>query len=128
MSMALRILLIVAAAITAVFLLRSVKRSRMRIEDTIFWILLTIIILIMAFFPGIVSALSNMFGFMAPVNFVFLFFIFILLLKCYSLSRHSSELEVKVKELTQKIALDNLDHYERRNAENPDQDMKMPGE
>ena len=128
MSLALRILLIVAAGITAVFLLRSVKRSKMRIEDTIFWIALTIIILIMALFPGIVSALSNMFGFMAPVNFVFLFFIFILLLKCYSLSRHSSELEVKVKELTQKIAIDNLDHYERRNAKKPEQDIRQQGE
>ena len=121
MSLALRIVLIIAAVATAVFLLRSVKRSKMRIEDTIFWILITIVILIMAIFPGIVSALSGLLGFMAPVNCVFLFFIFILLLKCYTLSRHTSELEVKVKELTQKIAIDNLEHYERRNAPKPEE-------
>ena len=116
MSLALRIVLFIAAVATAVFLLRSVKRSKMRIEDTLFWLLIIVVILIMAIFPGIVSALSGLLGFMAPVNFVFLLFIFILLLKCYSLSRHTSELEVKVKELTQKIAIDNLEHYERRNA------------
>ena len=118
MSFALRIVLLIAAIATTIFLLRGVKRSKMRIEDTVFWVVLTILILIIAIFPQIAGALSDNLGFMAPVNFVFLFFIFILLLKCYSLSRHLSETETKVRELTQKIALDNLDHYERRN--NPD--------
>jgi len=33
--------------------------------------------------------------------------------KCFTMSRHTSQLETKIKELTQQIAVDRLDHYER---------------
>ena len=113
--MALRIVLLVATVLVFIIMLRSVKRAKMRIEDTLFWAGLMVLILILAVFPQIASALSDLMGFMAPVNAVFLFFIFVLLMKAYSLSRSSSELETKVKELTQQIAIDRLMHYEREN-------------
>ncbi len=115
MSVALRVVLIVSAVAMAAFMLRSIKKSKMQIEDTLFWALLTLLILLLAIFPQIGSALSEVMGFQAPVNFVFLFFIFVLLMKSYHSSRTVSELETKVKELSQQIALDRLDHYERSN-------------
>lgn len=118
MSFALRVVLIVSALAMSAFMLRSIKKSKMQIEDTLFWGLLTLLILILAFFPQIGSALSELMGFQAPVNFIFLFFIFVLLMKSYHSSRTVSELETKVKELSQQIALDRLDHYERTNKKN----------
>ena len=115
MSLALRIVLLVSTVLVFIIMLRSVKRAKMRIEDTLFWAGLMVLILILAIFPQIASALSDLMGFMAPVNAVFLFFIFVLLMKAYSLSRTTSELETKVKELTQQIAIDRLMHYEREN-------------
>ena len=113
MSVALRIVLIVSAVAMAAFMLRSIKKSKMQIEDTLFWALITLLILLLAIFPQIGSALSDVMGFQAPVNFVFLFFIFVLLMKSYHSTRTISELETKVKELSEQIALDRLDHYER---------------
>lgn len=115
MSLALRIVLLVSTIIVSVIMLRSVKRAKMRIEDTLFWVFLMVLILLLAIFPQIASALSDLMGFMAPVNFVYLFFIFVLLMKAYSLSRSTSELDTQVKELTQQIAIDRLMHYEREN-------------
>ena len=120
MSTALRIILFISAIIVAVFMLRNVKRSKMRIEDTIFWVVLTGIVLILGIFPQIVGFFANVLGIASEHNFVFLFFIFVLLMNGYFTSRANSELETKVKELTQQIALDRLDHYERNNEKGND--------
>lgn len=120
MSTALRIILFISAIIVAVFMLRNVKRSKMRIEDTIFWVVLTGIVLILGIFPQIVGFFANVLGIASEQNFVFLFFIFVLLMNGYFTSRANSELETKVKELTQQIALDRLDHYERNKEKEND--------
>ncbi|MBQ3301517.1 MAG: DUF2304 domain-containing protein [Eggerthellaceae bacterium] len=113
MSMSLRIILLVSAILVAVYVLRNVKRSKMRIEDTLFWVFLTLFVLAIGIFPQIVTFLSGLLGIASEQNFVFLFFIFILLANSFFTSRANSEQETKLKELTQQIALDRLDHYER---------------
>ena len=113
MSLGIRIALLIGALALFIFVLRSIKKSKMRIEDALFWIFLSAFVLLLRVFPAIISVPSTWFGFQAPVNFVFLLFIAILLVKCFTMSRHTSQLETKIKELTQQIAIDRLDHYER---------------
>ena len=115
MSVALRIVLVVAAVIMVVALLLFIRKSKMRIEDSIFWIVLAFVVLVLSIFPQLASQLAYLLGFQAPVNFVFLFFIVVLLVKCFFMSQRASELEVRVRELTQQIAVDKLEHYERKN-------------
>ena len=43
----------------AAFMLRSIKKSKMRIEDTISWAFLTLIIVLLALFPQIGDFLTN---------------------------------------------------------------------
>lgn len=116
MSFALRIVLVVAAFCLLLFVVLNVRKSKMRIEDAVFWVLLSALILLLSIFPQIASWVSHLLGFQAPINLVYLFFIFILLVKCFTMSRQLSEQETKMKELTQQIALDKLDHYERAGA------------
>ena len=59
---------------------------------------------------------------MSPVNFVFLFFIFVLIIRDFLSNRRISQLENRVKELTQQIALDRLDHYQRRHLDETDEE------
>lgn len=113
MSIALRIVLLVSAVLLFVFLMVSIRQSKMRIEDSLFWIVISVVVLLLGIFPGIASALSRSFGFIAPVNFVFLMFILILLLKEYFTSKRISELDTKVKELTQQLAIERLERHER---------------
>ena len=113
MSTSLRIILLISAIIVALFLLRSVKRSKMRIEDTLFWVILAGIVLLLGIFPQIVTFFAGLLGIASEQNFVFLFFLFVLFANGYFTSRSNSEQETKLKELTQQIALDRLDHYER---------------
>jgi hypothetical protein len=101
--------LLVCAVALFVFVLRSIKKSKIRIEDSLFWIVLSVLILIMAAIPEIGYFASKLLRFQAPVNFVFLAAIAVLLVKCFTTSIHVSQLETKVKELTQQIAIRDLD-------------------
>ena len=114
MSFTLRIILLISAIVVAVVVLRSVKKSKMRIEDTLFWIAVVAIVLLLGLFPQIVSFFATALGIASEQNFVFLLFIFILLVNAYRTSKATSNLETKVKELTQQIAIDRLGHRERR--------------
>ena len=119
---ALRVILLIAAIGLVVFLLHSIKKSKMSIEDALFWMGFSFLILLMSIFPEIPSFLSNTIGFMSPVNFVFLFFIFVLIIRDFLSNRRISQLENRVKELTQQIALDRLDHYQRRHLDETDEE------
>ena len=119
---ALRVILLIAAIGFVVFLLHSIKKSKMSIEDALFWMGFSFLILLMSIFPEIPSFLSDTIGFMSPVNFVFLFFIFVLIIRDFLSNRRISQLENRVKELTQQIALDRLDHYQRRHLDETDEE------
>ena len=127
MSLALRIVLIVGSIALVAFLLHSIKKSKMRIEDAMSWLALSLLIVLLSVFPEIANLLSVMLGFMASVNFIFLFFIFILLLRSFFSNRRISQLENRVKELTQQVAIDRLDHYERmREVDASEMDKSRP--
>lgn len=120
LSFALRIILIATSICLVAFLLYSIKKSKMRIEDSLFWMFFSLLILVLSIFPDIASFFSNSFGFQAPVNFIFLFFIFILIVRDFSSNRHISQLENRVKELAQQVAIDRLGHYERKDGVHED--------
>lgn len=88
----------------------------MRIEDSLFWVGLSLLILVLSLVPDLGIWFADMLGVQSPVNFVLLFFIAVLLVKCFFLARQVSQLENKVKELAQRIAVDRLDHFERYDA------------
>jgi len=116
-SIFLRIILLIGAVFATIYMLRSVKRSRMRIEDTLFWVFLTLLILVIAIFPQIITFFAGVLGVASEQNLLFLLFLFILLVVGYGNAKANSEQETQLRELTQQIALDRLDHYERTHGE-----------
>jgi hypothetical protein len=73
--------------------------------DTVFWFTLSLVFVIMALFPQLVSWISGLMGFVASVNFVFLVTIFLLLIRCFLLSIRVSQLDDKIKNLVEEIAI-----------------------
>lgn len=117
MSLVLRIVLIAASLLTTLYIMKKIRNSKAQIEDAIFWILLALMLIVISIFPGIPTVISRMLGIMAPVNFLFLFMIFVLLVKIFSMSLKVSALETRLKNLTQEIAIRNKkeDEYEETN-------------
>ena len=106
MSYYLRLLIILASIITLFYVLRKIRKAQIQIADSLFWIFLSLVFVIMGTFPQVVYALTRWMGFQAPVNLIFLVMIFILLLKVFLSSIKISQLEDKLDSLVQEMAID----------------------
>lgn len=107
MSMVFRVILIVTCILTCAYTLRKIRKSQMQIEDSLFWILISIGLVCISIFPEIVTFFSKLIGVGAAVNFIFLVIIFILLLKVFLMSLKISQMEDKFKKLVQRMAIQN---------------------
>ena len=111
MTLPLRITLFAASLLTFGYMTIKIRDSKMRLEDSLFWFCFSALLLLASIFPQVFYALSNVVGTMSPSNFVFLFFIFILLIVCFRLSVRLSQLDTKLRELTQQLAIEKLERH-----------------
>ncbi len=112
MTIALRVTLILVSLITFVFIARKIRSSKVKLEDSMFWICFAALILVFSLFPQLFYALSDLVGTYSPANFVFLFFIFVLLIQIFHLSMRVSQADTKIKELTQQLAVEKFERYQ----------------
>ena len=119
MTLALRVTLVIVSLLTLVFIAKKVRSSTVRLEDSIFWFCFAVLLLLASIFPGVFYVLSDFAGTMAPVNFVFLFFIFILLIQSFNLTMRVSQADTKIRELTQQLA---IEKFERRSNDEKNED------
>lgn len=94
-----------ASILTCIYISRKLRKSQMQIMDTVFWIALSALFIILSVFPQLARILAVFLGFQAPVNFIFLLIIFLLLLRCFLLSIRVSQLDDKIRSLTEEIAI-----------------------
>ena len=100
-----RIILIVVSILSTWYILKKIRQSKLQIEYAIFWIIFSGVLVIISLFPWLVSLFTRLLGMQLPVNFVFMVFIFILLVKLFMMTIELSTQENKVKDLTQELAL-----------------------
>ena len=105
MSDTLKALLVVASILTVAWILRKIRKNKVKMEDAIFWIFFAGILLLLAIFPEISYELCRIFGIMSPSNLVFLVIIFLFVEKIFTLSIIVSQLEDKIGVLSAEVAL-----------------------
>jgi hypothetical protein len=101
------IILIAASLITAIFVVRKIRKSQFKIGDTLYWLVFCLFLLLMSIFPKAVSWVSDLIGFEAASNFIFVAIIFLLLVKIFLLDARVSKNEDKLTKLSQRYAIDN---------------------
>lgn len=106
MSISLRVLLIVSAAVVLLFVVRKLKKSQMQVLDSLFWLLFSLSFVILGIFPEIAVACSEPFGFVSPSNLVFLYVIAVLVVRDFCNSLRLAKLEERLNSLVQAFALD----------------------
>lgn len=111
MTLTLRVVLVLVSLMTLLFIMRKVRSSKIRLEDSMAWILFSGVLFVLSVFPGIFDFLAELAGVYSTVNFVFLFFIFVLLILCFSLNMKVSQMDTKIKELTQLLAIEKFERY-----------------
>ena len=115
----LRICLILGAFATAGYVLRRVRQARVQIEDTIYWLALSAVLLLVALFPGIAYWVSGLLGFGSASNGVYVIIIFLLWARQFMLSIRVSQLDSRLRVLTERVALN------QQKQEDHDRDDKM---
>lgn len=105
MSVILRILLLTASIMTASYIARKLRKAQMQVDDATFWLLFSLILVIMSIFPELITGFADLIGVQSPVNFVFLVIIFLLFIRCFILSVRVPGLEEKVKNLVEESAV-----------------------
>ncbi len=105
MSVILRIILIIGSLLSFILCIKKVKQSKMKISESIIWVIGSFILILMSIFSNAVGWISAKLGFIAPVNFVFLVVIVFLLIECFLNNLKISMLNEKVKDLNHYIAL-----------------------
>ena len=112
MSVALRICLVALSIISLFYIIRKIRYSKMQIEYTLFWIVLSIIMVLMAVFPQIVYWITIAMGMVSAANVVYLFIIGILLVKVFMMTIEISNLESKEQALIQEVGISGKEQRE----------------
>ena len=100
MTITFRCVLILVSLFTLGGIIKKVRNAKVQIENTIFWILFGVILLILSIFPQIATLAAKALGIYSTTN-----FIFVLLIHQFLVSIKCSQLENKIDELVQEIAI-----------------------
>lgn len=114
MAIQFRLLLVIASLLLCIYLIHKIKQAQMKIEDSIYWIFISLCFLLLSFFPNLATIVSKWIGIESTVNLVFLVIIFMLLIKLFFQSIKISQMEYKICSLVQENALKSYEDTERK--------------
>ena len=120
MTVTLSIILIIVSVLTCIWIIMRIRKSQVKIEDAVFWILFSFLLIAMSLFPEVVVWGASVAGVQSASNFVFLTIIFVLLLKVFHMSIRISQLESKLQSFVQSYAIANQlsDHPAEKDTKN----------
>lgn len=90
---------------TFAFVIKQIRKNKIEIGESLFWIIISIILIVISVFPQITGFFTKLLGIQSPSNFVFLVAIFIVMLKLFTLSIDVAKLKQKLKSLIENVAL-----------------------
>lgn len=102
----LRAILFLSSILISLWILIKIGKAKAKVEDSLFWILFSFMLIVLSVFPQIAYWLSGILGVQSPVNFIFLAMLFALILKIFRLSIRVSQLESRQQDLVQRYAVD----------------------
>ena len=112
MTVIFRVILVIVSILTMAFMMRKIRQAKVQIEAALFWVLMALILVVFSLFPAVADACAHLLGIYSTPNFLFLFMIFLLIVKVFGMTLQMSQMESRQKELVQRIALDQKDREE----------------
>ena len=92
-------MLILASLATFMQMMRKIRESKLQIESAIFWMILAMVLVVFSVFPPVADFIAHCLGIYSTA-------IFLLIMKEFRMTIHISQLETRVKELVQRMALE----------------------
>ena len=103
--MNLQLVLIVASLLTFIYVIGRIRKHQLNIDDSIVWIIWSIVLLILSIFPGLSHTISDFLGFESTSNFILTGFVFLLYIMVFFQNIRISELKEKNKKLIQRLSI-----------------------
>ena len=126
MSNSLRTILLIAAALSACWILYQIRRLKIKLDHAIYWIVFAVLLAVLGIFPEVTYWLTRKLEMMSPANLIFLVIIFLLLVKVFTLSMLTSQLEDKITVLSAEVALRSLDAEHRLEVQEEKEEGQNP--
>ena len=117
MTLVLRILLLIGALFAMGIVINSVRKSKIRISDSVYWVVSAVILVLFALITQLAYFFSGLFGFMSPANFVLLLVIVMILIRLFHQSCAISKLTYKVEQLSSELALRDKDTRDEKSLD-----------
>ena len=105
LTLSLRIVLIVCAALVLLFIIRRIKKSKIDVMDSIFWLFFSLSFVVLALFPQVASFFAGLLGIQASANYVIVYVIAVLVIRDFSNTTKIAMLRKKIEGLIQEVAL-----------------------
>lgn len=105
MTVTLKVALIVITAIYMFLIIKSIRKKKMNVSFSLFWIVTGIILIISALVPNMIEYISNLIGFETPSNMLFCITIFVSFYLIFNLTTILSEENKKNTLLIQEVSL-----------------------
>ena len=96
---------IIISILFIIFITLSVKHSKLSIKESFWWMMGSIVALILSIFPNIIDWIAKLFGVKYPPALLFVFCILFLLYMIFRNSKRIAEQQEKIIELAQQVAL-----------------------
>ncbi len=104
--MNLQLVLIVASLLTFIYVIGRIRKHQLNIDDSIVWIIWSIVLLILSIFPGLSHTISDFLGFESTSNFILTGFVFLLYIMVFFQNIRISSLKESNKKLIQKLSIE----------------------
>ena len=96
---------IAASGATLIIVIEMLRRRRLRERHAIWWLLASVLAVVVGVFPGVLDWVATALGVGLPVNLVFFVSIAIVVLVCIQHSAELTRLEAKTRTLAESVAL-----------------------
>lgn len=124
MSDILRILLILCSVGVFFFVFKKIRKAQLNIDDSIYWILFAVFLLVLSIFPQIAIWTADLLEIESPANFVFLCVLFVIIIKLFQVSIELSVHKHRLNHLVQKLALLNRQQEELKEENKSNREKK----
>ena len=94
-----------AAVGTLVFVLEMLRRGILREKYAALWLIVSVLLVLLAAFPRLLTGLADALGVQVPINLLFFVSAVVLLLVSVQLSYEVSVLEARTRRLAEEVAL-----------------------
>ena len=81
MTVIFRVILVIVSILTMAFMMRKIRQAKVQIEAALFWVIMALILVVFSLFPAVADACAHLLGIYSTPNFLFLFMIFLLIVK-----------------------------------------------